>query len=191
MKNRNFQNSGFHFSGNCVNCYRCGRSNHNSSVCWYKDKICNYCGKLGHIAKVCHSAHKQRTSQALHMLLSLRVLNNTTLSTSSSPNQKYILLRTPLIRWLVHVCQLTTWMLKCKDHNLHLELDTGSANTVVSERVWRSLGAPNLSTAPRLTAYGGFSIPILGSAQVTAKFKEEEKQHLPLVVVNRNSPSLL
>ena len=75
-------------------------------------------------------------------------------------------------------------------HNLQLELHTGSANTVVSERVWRLLGAPNLSTAPQLTVYGGFSIPVLGSAQVTATFKEEVK-HLPLVFVNRDSPLLL
>ena len=75
-------------------------------------------------------------------------------------------------------------------HNLQFELDTGKANTVVSERVWRSLNAPNLSTAPQLTAYGGFLIPVLGSAQVTAKFKKEKK-HLPLVVVNCDSPWLL
>ena len=75
-------------------------------------------------------------------------------------------------------------------HNVQLELENGSANTVVSERVWRSLCASNLSTAPQLTTYGAFSIPVLGSAQVTAKFKMEEK-HLPLVVVNRESSSLL
>ena len=75
-------------------------------------------------------------------------------------------------------------------HNLQLELDTGSANIVVSERVWRSLGAPNLSTAPQLTAYGGFSIPVLWSAQVTAKFNKEVK-HLPLVVRSEEHTSEL
>ena len=81
-------------------------------------------------------------------------------------------------------------LVEVNGHNLQLKLDTGSANTVVSERVWRSLNAPTLSTAPQLTAYGGFSIQVLGSAQVIAKFKDDVK-HLPLVVVNRDSPSLL
>ena len=71
-----------------------------------------------------------------------------------------------------------------------MELDTRSAHTIVNERVWRALGCPYLSSAPQLTAYGGFPLPVRGSAQVVAKFRSKE-QKLPLIIVDRNSPSLL
>ena len=161
MKNGNFQNFGYCFPSNCANCYRCGGSNHNSSVYWYKDKICIYCGKLGHKVKVCHSAHKQRTSQPLHYApehsrikqhnaqhqLKSEPETNSAEDTVNSLTSR----RVPAHHVNVEV----------NIHNIQLELDTGSANTVVSERVWRSLGDPNLSRAPQLTAYRGFSIPVL------------------------------
>ena len=175
MKNGNFQNVGFRIPSNCVNCYRCGGSNHNSSVCWYKDKICNYCGKLAHKAIVCHSAHKQRTSQPLH--------NAPEHSRIKQHNAQHQLKsETETNSFEEPVNSLTSPRLpahhvnvKENGHNLQLEFDTGSANTVVSERVWRSLCAPYLSTPPQIIAYKRFSIPVLGSAQVTAKFKEKVK----------------
>ena len=36
-------------------CYRCGRTNHTSSDCKFKDAKCHKCGKIGHIATVCRS----------------------------------------------------------------------------------------------------------------------------------------
>ena len=37
-----------------VSCYRCG-ARHYASYCKFKSVVCNNCGKLGHLAKVCHS----------------------------------------------------------------------------------------------------------------------------------------
>ena len=159
-------------------------------MCWYKDKIFNYCGKLGHKDKVCHSTYKQRTNQPLyHAFEHTRIKQHKAQHQlesepeTNSPEKIVNSLTSPRVPDH-HV------NVEFNGHNLQLELDTGSANTVVSERVWRSLGVPNLSTAPQLTAYRKFSIPVFGLAQVTAKFKEEVK-HLPLVIVNRDSPSLL
>ena len=159
-------------------------------MCWYKGNICNYCGKLGHKAKFCHSAHKQRKSQPLHNAFEHSRIKQQSAQhqlesepETNSPGKTDNSLTSSLVP-AHHV------NVEVNGHNLQLELDTGSANTVVSERVWRSFGAINLSTAPQLTAYGGFLIPVLGSAQVTAKFKEKVK-HLPLVVVNRDSPLFL
>lgn len=50
-------------SSSRVGCHRCGGSNHDSSACWYTDKTCNNCGKVGHKAKVCHSASKGRPTR--------------------------------------------------------------------------------------------------------------------------------
>ena len=57
-----------------------------------------------------------------------------------------------------------------------MELDTGSAHTVISERIWRTLGSKQqLSKAPQLTAYGGYQLQVLELANVFAKFRGEEK----------------
>ena len=40
-----------------VSCYRCG-ARHYASDCKFKSVVCNNCGKLGHLAKVCHSKPK-------------------------------------------------------------------------------------------------------------------------------------
>ena len=41
-----------------TDCYRCGRSNHTSALCPFKNSRCHNCGKLGHIKDVCRSAPK-------------------------------------------------------------------------------------------------------------------------------------
>lgn len=52
-----------------------------------------------------------------------------------------------------------------------MELYTGSAHTVISERVWEGICKPVLSAPPHLNAYGGFTLPVLSSARVTARFR--------------------
>ena len=39
---------------NATACYRCG-AKHTPAECRFKDAVCHYCGKKGHIAKACHS----------------------------------------------------------------------------------------------------------------------------------------
>ena len=43
-------------------CYRCGKSNHHSTDCRFKDTQCHFCGKLRHIASVCRSKQKAEQS---------------------------------------------------------------------------------------------------------------------------------
>ena len=44
-------------------CYRCGKNNHDQADCWFKDKTCMNCNKIGHIAPVCRQPKQTGTSQ--------------------------------------------------------------------------------------------------------------------------------
>ena len=45
-----------------ASCYRCG-SNHSPNTCWAKDKVCNSCGKRGHIKKMCRGGGKNNKNK--------------------------------------------------------------------------------------------------------------------------------
>ena len=58
-------------------CYRCGKSNHKASDCYYKETICSRCKKKGHLAKVCRNrtttnplstTEKQQQNQSTHFV---------------------------------------------------------------------------------------------------------------------------
>ena len=43
-----------------VPCKHCGKSNHHSSKCRFKEAVCNTCHKKGHLAKICGAQRQQR-----------------------------------------------------------------------------------------------------------------------------------
>ena len=52
------------------------------------------------------------------------------------------------------------------NQQLKMELETGSAYTVVDKQIWKLIGSPALAKAPSLTAYGGYPLLVLGQAEV-------------------------
>ena len=47
-------------SGDNKPCYRCGKSNHVSDDCYFKNTKCNNCGKIGHIYRKCKQEKVQK-----------------------------------------------------------------------------------------------------------------------------------
>ena len=41
-------------------CQHCGKTNHSSDKCFYKDATCHICKQMGHLAKVCNSRQQVR-----------------------------------------------------------------------------------------------------------------------------------
>ena len=56
-----------------------------------------------------------------------------------------------------------------------MELDTGPEAAIATKRVWIQLGSPTLHQAPRLRAYGGAELPVLGQLDVSVQFHGREK----------------
>ena len=46
------------------NCYRCGGTDHRSDSCRFKRSICRNCGKLGHIQRACKSTGQEQSGHS-------------------------------------------------------------------------------------------------------------------------------
>ena len=54
--NRNYRSQSQHRSeSQAKSCYRCGKSNHDQQDCYFKERTCLNCDKIGHISTVCRT----------------------------------------------------------------------------------------------------------------------------------------
>ena len=83
------------------------------------------------------------------------------------------------------------------DREVKMELDTGASNTILSSNTYYKLLAsekrPKLHhSTTRLRAYGGHTIKVLGSIQVTVETKAgQEPRNVSMLVVEGGGPDLL
>ena len=160
--------------------YRCGEE-HNKEHCPFKDKSCFYCGKGGHIAKVRKT--KQRSHQTSYA--SKRV-NQMTEDEQEEPGETYQL-------FTIRGNTLAYTSMLCIDgHNVEMEIDTGSAVTLMSNNMFRKLFANRKleKTKAQLRAYAGEDVKVLGAISVPVK-QHSKLFNLPLLVVDGQGPSLL
>lgn len=123
-------------------CYRCGRDACRAdSSCPAMGKTCSNCGKANHFKVVCRSkAQPGRGGSSVHH-------SDTLLHIEAMP---------------VHNTQ-TRVVLRLNDHPCVMELDTGAAATIISAKMWRTMGSPSLSVSNRLfSAYDGHRMKPLG-----------------------------
>lgn len=58
-------------------CKRCGKDNHSDDDCWFKVKICNTCGKKGHISRVCRKSNNDRKTKSGNRAKAARPMKET------------------------------------------------------------------------------------------------------------------
>ena len=129
-------------------CYRCG-GKHKSTDCKFKEAICHYCRKPGHLARVCRSKAKQgKQSQAsdrkTHCLTGDRTDSDDSVSDIYHVEEKN---KPP---YLVN--------LSLNGAPTQMELDTGAALSLISESTYTQLWKipPTLEpTSMRLRTYSG------------------------------------
>ncbi|XP_032888189.1 uncharacterized protein K02A2.6-like [Amblyraja radiata] len=123
-------------------CVRCGKTTHHQKDCWFKDKICNGCGKVGHIVRACRSKkpgrsehYRARTlgaeAKLVHEVRESSVSNSC--SDSDLEAREVSCLKIKAVQKSTELD--TMWVrLTISGVSLKLELDTGSALTVINEK---------------------------------------------------------
>ena len=169
-------------------CYRCGRSNHDQSQCYFKDADCRECGKKGHISRACYLKSRspsgkmpQRPATHHHMKWMAAedppsdIKENRLLSIGSQSSH-------PIT--VDMVINSTT---------LSMEVDTGAAVSVISEDTSKAL-FPDMALQPTqivLKTYTGEQMQVRGQMTVEVQYQDQLSKSLTLLVVAGNSPSLL
>ena len=150
------------FSGRS-DCHRCN-GKHEPSKCPFIEAECFKCKKQGHIASACRSRSKrfvkpqedrrneQQTNTIVHHGVTIGDIFGTT---ANHKSVKPIMVEVQI-----------------NGRPVEMELDTGSAVTILNERTWKeTLGRPKLQKSNnQLKSYSGHQIAILGEvkAKVTA-----------------------
>ena len=202
-----------------LSCYRCG-GNHQAKSCRFKDTVCNFCNKRGHLQRVCRSrqgqtpARKEQTPLArtksknqetrAHKMEEEQPLGSSASSsgtdTPAKPrDQPAELLPVNYEIFAMGTDEKIEPYLVFVDVNgttLQMEIDTGSALTLISQetfsKLWPQGGAPQLEkTSFRLKTYSGEELKVIGRAAVRVGCGRQVVEDLGLVVVGGKGPSLL
>ena len=181
-------------------CYRC-RGAHSPAVCRFKDVVCSYCKKTGHIARACRtkqgSAHKDaykgthNTRRKNQRDTSKRAHQITDSEADHSPSEStYTLFNMNSNR--VKPIQVTV---NVNGADITMEVDTGASVSIISEAAYRKYwkkgqAPPIVSSSTNLKTYTGEKLSIKGVINVTVKY-EDQCHSLQLTVVKGSGPSLL
>ena len=175
-------------------CYRCGNPRHDAKDCRFRNVTRYNCGKVGHITSVCQSTRMPRKSR--------------TTSSKCQQDRNSTWSRT---KWLVvedspsdseEEFQLLTIGtrsshpisvdLVVNGKPLTMEVDTGAADSVLSEQTFKSL-FPDTSLEPTnvvLKTYTGERMQVHGELTVEVQYLQQPKKSLTLLVVAGDGPSL-
>ncbi|CAF3487193.1 unnamed protein product, partial [Rotaria socialis] len=151
-------------------CETCGSNKHLRSKCKYREFICNFCKRSGHLERICRQRNEKQNSTK--HITTIFKLNN-----------------------LDRIEQLNNYSctvpLKVNDHDIDFELDTGTFNTIISIYDWYKLGSPTIHPSQlELKCYSGARIKIKGECYVTVQYQNKNFQLLMIIVNGKSEPLL-
>ena len=156
-------------------CYRCGDPNHLANSCKHKSTTCNYCGRVGHLKKVCFKCEKEENeANAVEVDTEEMTGPEMTMYTVNSSHPP------------VHI------ELLMNETPVQFQLDTGAGVSIMNYSDFKcKLPDCNHSRSNvALKSYSGDRINVKGETDVQIKL-DDQVHTLPLVVVDGTGPPLL
>lgn len=155
-------------------CRRCGRSH--GGDCKYKNSVCNFCNKTGHLEKMCE-------------------LKNSSHNKTKNNQKKFQTANTVKMIGKVQSRGLEPYMMTIQfgRQTTKFEVDSGSAFTIVSKKTFKS-GFPDVVLnrgSKNIADYQGGLIKIHGETDINIVFKDQVLKNLPLIVVDCDAPSII
>ena len=171
--------------GQTRDCYRCS-GKHNADDCRFKEAVCHFCKKKGHIARVCRSKAKQQKGGKTTTYR--KPPGKTNLIHIDEKGSEYTLNHLDGKQKSPYTVELSV-----NGAPLKMEVDTGAAVSLISEvtykRLWKN--PPKLKpTTTRLRTYSGQQLVVLGTLVVNVEYKTQQVAR-SLIVVKGSGPSLL
>ena len=162
-------------------CFRCDRPNHTPDQCHSKEETCRFCSRKGHIERACLSkkAQQNRNQSKKH------ISNKKSVKSVEEEELLTVSINTVKRSDVISVTP------KIEGKHLQMELDTGSAISVIPIRTYKELFShkPLSETKTRLKTYSGETITPAGIINVLVNYEGQE-HNLDLFVVKKDSPSL-
>ncbi|XP_061878364.1 uncharacterized protein K02A2.6-like [Entelurus aequoreus] len=189
-------------------CTRCGRVNHKMEECFYKDQSCHNCGKRGHIARMCREdkggpktthffwVKKGQKMKGKFKKRADQVEAETKPSDPETTDSDGVggLHVVEVEKSVKHdsAASAIIWVRpKVEGQTIEMELDTGAAVSIISEKVYNAkfsqlrLRTTNLL----LRSYTGQVMTPLGVIKVDVRLNKQ-RARLPLYVVKGDALSL-
>ena len=172
-----------HGTGTLGDCSRCGRPGHLPAQCKFREAKCHQCGKTGHLKKVCHSRQKGKGPKNKPPQRPVCRLEEEEEESEDEPVTLHqIGSKGSSLPPLQAQVQLD-------DCQISMEIDTGAAVSLMSEKSFRHLWPRRslTTTEVRVCSYSKEPIPVKGSTQVKVAYQGQTAQ-LPLLIVEGSGP---
>ena len=129
-------------------CFRCGRQDHNTNSCKFKNQTCHICNNRGHISTVCRKDGQPWGSEQNVKILD-HAFSDPVSSEQDDDEHTLYKLNTD-----VHSHPIMTPM-KWNDSKVHHELSTGASVSVIPEQTWRNSLTSVQDSRVTLETYSG------------------------------------
>ena len=170
-------------------CWRCGNASHQPDDCSFKKDKCHKCSKLGHTKSQCEKVKaylaKKRTARA-----NLIESDSEPESDNDEVEVNYLMHLTSGNVNKIEKVDVISLPLIVNSQSVPFEMDTGSPWSIVSKKVYDSLGdmPPIKSQAVSLRDYNGSPVEILGSVDVNVQLAaQSESVKLPLLITSKGA----
>ena len=153
-------------------CHRCGGDSHTTHNCRFEDQTCYHCGKVGHIAKVCCSKLQGKPKQTPKT-----PPQNAQVHTVEYETDEYEDLLSLKIHNVSNPGRNVIWIdLKVDGKQLKMELDTGSAVSIITHELYMKTfnEIPLQKTELLLKTYTGQNIISVGVLKANVEYKGQQ-----------------